>query len=497
MDVLKILGGVSGGSSRIPQGITLEDPPGDPSGGSPGKPLGSPPGIRDPLESLGAPPHFFAEPSARASIHHKIRTSMQRPARRNVIFEHWPRRLDCQGMPPKAPEKRTQSSLRRFVRAPMAEALQFAEKPAALLQKAVEEGTLDSDITAAFAYCQTLALTPAGKSTPRRPVADVKAEAAKHSGKGSVLFGGALSQLALTEQAVTKSIDLGKMVFLAQGLADVQDLRSMIGPVIINSDMWSSDQAKDLRRGSKDAEIGLAALCAYWSREQGNDIKTSIVEVLNDMTFDAKALGLGADFQAQVMKLLELEEKGRDAIGASAARKCLFLLHIAATAMSDATKINNKADHDVIAELMKANKVRGFRKGGERGGGETRAQRPLVGGGGGLPWGTRWIPPPGVSPQGIPPGDRPQGIDSRGSPQGILPGDPPRVSPQGIPPGAAGDPPSGPPPGDPSRGSPGEILRGDPGGSPGGSPRGLPPLGRCARFLPLPVLPPLSKSPKG
>ena len=164
----------------------------------------------------------------------------------------------------------------------------------ARFQQAIGDGTLSVIINRAFAAVITaVPTTPAGKCCAIRDVADVKAVAGSNGADQSMLFSGTLSQLDLQSPAAS-TIDCGRINQLLE-CAFVSDLRSMLGPIIINFDAWICDTAQGLMRCNCDAEVTTLALVRFW-RAGDATVIADIDATATDLTFDCKKFGgVGGD----------------------------------------------------------------------------------------------------------------------------------------------------------------------------------------------------------
>ena len=75
-----------------------------------------------------------------------------------------------------------------------------------------------------------------------------------------VFFSGAIGQLDLVRQAITSSIDLGRIKMVADRSQTVGQLLGELSPIVIN--MMGACEDLGLQRADKDAQVAVAAFCS-------------------------------------------------------------------------------------------------------------------------------------------------------------------------------------------------------------------------------------------
>ena len=134
------------------------------------------------------------------------------------------------------------------------------------------------------------------------------------------VFSAALWQLGLKEQAVPESLDLSRCGAMLADMETCDDVREAMGPIIVNSSMWTAPEASGLVRAHKDAHVMAMCLAVYWHRCESDDVQQALHKACSDLVLEARKLGHGAAFSGQKLKLVEAEEEQRKVMGLSAYR---------------------------------------------------------------------------------------------------------------------------------------------------------------------------------
>ena len=226
--------------------------------------------------------------------------------------------------------------------------------PMDMLNDTVKKGDFLPDVAKAFKHVAETyeTLTPTGQACPLRDMSEVASLLA--SSGGPILFGGSINMLAVAEQAVSSSCDIAKAKHVCEGLITFADLGDMLGTVAVNLDM---SPAPPFQRGTKDAEVMVACLVAYWHRDCAEESQNALRDLFSNLVFEARKMGAGSSFMCTVLNMVEVEEKSRDAIGMSAYRKCLFLTDMLKCASNELKYPDAKTEADMLMKVFEENHV--------------------------------------------------------------------------------------------------------------------------------------------
>jgi hypothetical protein len=128
------------------------------------------------------------------------------------------------------------------------------------------------------------------------------------------IFSACLNQLDLMHRAIKSSGDAGTVMHILETSGNVAQLRNNIGPIPINVDTWVADDASQLQRVGKDAEIDALVLLAYWTKDDASLI-AEMTALCNDLVFAGAPYGTGSALYSRLLGFMIDDEKKRDAIG--------------------------------------------------------------------------------------------------------------------------------------------------------------------------------------
>ena len=228
----------------------------------------------------------------------------------------------------------------------------------AAFEENVVNGKLNATVNDALTYCAatvTVLSTPLGMACPLRTVKDVRESAASGKGaKAGALFGGCLGFLALGENALPQSIDVGKIGKLLVDMKCASDIKTSLGTVIVNMDQTIGDtwEPNSLKRAHKDAEVMAVCLTLYYHKDAPMDVCEALVLASRDVVLEGRSLGSGYEFETHKFALNEKEESDRDVLGMSSRRKCLFLADLIDQAKKERLGKSGANDAECLAELL-------------------------------------------------------------------------------------------------------------------------------------------------
>jgi hypothetical protein len=167
-------------------------------------------------------------------------------------------------------------------------------------QDVVTSGNLRSELTAAFAHCQTVYnVAPAGKSASTRELVSVQLLANEKPGSG-ILFSGSLGMLNLKHQATPQMHDTGRIARLFREGRTLSAIGNP-GPILVNSDAADGG----FRRCNKDAEVCSLALVAYWHKDANREQLEAITALLSDLVFEMRTVVFYVCFVVEVRQQME------------------------------------------------------------------------------------------------------------------------------------------------------------------------------------------------
>ena len=186
----------------------------------------------------------------------------------------------------------------------------------------IQSGDIDDELSKAFNYVKTnISPSAAGSACPVRELADIVQVCSEKPG-GSCLCGGSLSQLQLESTAVP-TLDAGKITFFLAEYTTMTSLLKSVGTIIINSAVWDGESFNNLIRVTKDAEVHLMCLIAYWAQD------AMINAALADLTFDFQNVGLGTKQKTATLRQLDNEEKLKTVASISGWRRIVLYADLA------------------------------------------------------------------------------------------------------------------------------------------------------------------------
>ena len=211
----------------------------------------------------------------------------------------------------------------------------------------IESGDIDDELLNAFKYVTAnVSREAVGRACPVRAFADIVQVCNANPG-GSCLCGGSLSQLHLEWNPARSALDAGKISFFLAEYTTLTSLLKSVGTIIINSAVWAGESFNALIRVTKDAEVHLMCLIAYWAQDE------KINAALADLTFDFQNVGLGTKQKTATLRQLDNEEKLKTVSGISGCRRVVLYADLAEAMQQEGRCAGQGCEAARLLALMK------------------------------------------------------------------------------------------------------------------------------------------------
>ena len=245
-----------------------------------------------------------------------------------------------------------QQPIQRFVdkAPPVTPTLPLAMDVTEKLDELRQEQPLKGIMDAAFEFCQEkFKGKPQGKAVPIRTLAEVKKTVSKHV---RPVFSGSLGQLDLKRTA-NDDFDAGRVINVLGRIKMIGDFVDEMGAIIVNVDLATSE-ADLFQRANCDAEIAAVCIAAHLHKDHTQEL-VEFAAILSDLKFEARCMGVGAQFMIGKLDLVSTEDDKRNATGMSSFRLCKYLVKISDQVRTEGLYSGKGTDADRLMACLEQN----------------------------------------------------------------------------------------------------------------------------------------------
>ena len=218
--------------------------------------------------------------------------------------------------------------------------------------------TLQTELQAAVAYATEVSRSAEwkdclGKSASATKPTDVLAKMTGPHASDSVMFGGTLSMLDLSDRVKPMDqLDVGRMWWACEVLDQDRSLRRLLGSIVVRADFKAGPEFLNLKRVERDADIDVLCLSIWWHKPASQG-PHPLTDLCRDLVFCAQRVGQGLELEVERFKRMQDEEKLRNVLGKSAWRLALDMQNMVKLAEPQR---NGMTDANLLSTVLTARK---------------------------------------------------------------------------------------------------------------------------------------------